>query len=89
MPKVRASSGMIGTTRLPTFVSRSRFRSSRAKAIVVEAAAVPEPLANSLKADGSGSASLLVRTTRFGTEPPSALRRSSMYRTSSLSMPGW
>ena len=78
MPNVRASSGMIGTTRLPTFLSRSRFRSRRVNAIVVDAAAEPEPFANSANAVSAGSSSGRARTTRFGTEPPSALRRSSM-----------
>ena len=36
MPKVRASSGMIGTIRGPSSGSRIRFRSIRVKAIVVE-----------------------------------------------------
>src|SRR5439155_12398794 len=57
MPNVRASSGMIGTMRLPTFLSRSRFRSRRVNAIVVDAAALPEPFANSAKADASGCSS--------------------------------
>ena len=38
MPKVRASSGMIGTIRRPMVASRVRFRVSRLKAMVVEAA---------------------------------------------------
>ena len=36
MPNVRASSGMIGTIRSPSALSRSRLRSSLAKAIVVD-----------------------------------------------------
>ena len=36
MPKVRASSGTMGTTRGPTVLSRSSAVSSRTKAIVVE-----------------------------------------------------
>ncbi len=43
MPKVRASSGMIGTMRLPNSLSRSRSFSSRAKAIVVAISCLPEP----------------------------------------------
>ena len=38
MPNVRASSGMIGTMRLPHSGSRSRLRSSLANAMVVETA---------------------------------------------------
>ena len=36
MPKVRASSGMIGTIRGPSSLSRMRLRRIRAKTIVVE-----------------------------------------------------
>ena len=43
MPKVRASSGMMGTIRLPMPLSRIRLRIRRAKAIVVDASWVPEP----------------------------------------------
>ena len=89
MPNVRASSGMIGTICLPMFLSRNRFRSSRVNAIVVDAAAVPLPFGNSANAPASGAARGLTRTTRFGTGPPRARRRSSMYWIGSLSMPGW
>ena len=37
MPKVRASSGMMGTTREPNSPSRHRLRSRRVKAVVVDA----------------------------------------------------
>ena len=47
MPKVRASSGMIGTIRSPMTLSRSRLRSSLAKAIVVDTSCLPEPVMNS------------------------------------------
>ena len=36
MPKVRDSSGTIGTMRLPMFLSRNRWFSTRTKAMVVE-----------------------------------------------------
>src|SRR6266478_2655378 len=48
-PNVRASSGMIGTMRLPMFLSRSKWLNRRTKAIVVDASARPEPLTNSAK----------------------------------------
>ena len=57
MPKVRASSGMIGTTRVPMPLSRMRFLIMRAKAMVVETAWPPDPLRNSSRADGSGAGS--------------------------------
>ena len=53
MPNVRASSGMIGTIRLPTFGSRIRLRRIRANTIVVETAVVL-PDANSASTAGSG-----------------------------------
>ena len=46
MPNVRASSGMIGTIRLPSSLSRIRLRRSRVKTIVVETG-VGLPPANS------------------------------------------
>ena len=54
MPKVRASSGMIGTMRGPSSGSRIRFRSIRVKAIVVDTA-VDEPAANSPSNVGLGA----------------------------------
>ena len=44
MPKVRASSGMIGTTYLPTPGSFSNFSIMLTKAIVVESTFLPLPL---------------------------------------------
>ncbi len=78
MPKVRASSGMIGTIRFPIPLSRSRFRSRRVNAIVDDAAVVPLPFGNSANTEASGRSTGFGRTTRFGTQPPSAWRRSSM-----------
>ena len=76
-PKVRASSGTIGTTRGPISGSRIRLRSSRPKAIVV-LTAISEPDANSASTSGRGAGSGLARTTRRGTNPPRAWRRSIM-----------
>ena len=56
MPKVRASSGMIGTTRAPTSGSRIRLRSSRVKTIVV-LTATSLPVENSAKIPGFNGAS--------------------------------
>jgi hypothetical protein len=47
IPNVRASSGTIGTTSLPMFLSRSSFDSSRTNTIVVEALRSAVPLKNS------------------------------------------
>jgi hypothetical protein len=43
IPKVRASSGMIGTIRWPNSLSRMRSLSSRTNAIVVATCCLPEP----------------------------------------------
>ena len=53
MPKVRASSGMIGTIRRPMLGSRIRFRVRRLKAMVVEAAR-SDPANNSSYAASAG-----------------------------------
>ncbi len=87
-PNVRASSGMIGTIRLPSCGSRMRFRSSRARTIVVDTS-VALPAANSASTSGAGGGSGVERTTRRGTEPPSDARRSIMYSTSGEPEPGW
>ena len=85
MPKVRASSGTIGTTNLPMSGSRSSFDSSRTNTIVVEAARPSVPLANSSKISGfAGAGSGVVLLLRIGSEPPSAFRRSLRYETSGL-----
>ena len=55
MPKVRASSGTIGTTRGPNVSSRHRLRSSRVNAVVVDAACLPEPPSTSANALSAGS----------------------------------
>ena len=89
MPKVRASSGMIGTIRLPMPGSRSRLRSRPANTIVVDAARVPLPVMNSAYSASPGSSSGFDRTTLRGSIPPSARRRISRYSTSSESAPGW
>ena len=56
MPNVRASSGMIGTMRLPMSGSRTRLRTRRLKAIVVEAGR-SDPAKNSVNASSFGAAS--------------------------------
>ena len=71
MPKVRASSGMIGTTRRPKPGSRIRFRSSLAKTIVVLTAA----------ADAGGELGVgLGRGRRQGLRPHDPLRQGAAER---------
>ncbi len=84
-PKVRASSGMMGTTRRPTCSSRTRLRSSRAKTMVVDAAWLPDPLRNSAKTLSSTALAWRERrTTRLGSDPSRAWRRSIMYSCSGV-----
>ena len=89
MPKVRNSSGAIGTMRGPMFGSLMRSLSWRTSAIVVATDCLPEPCLSSAYALSPGSVSGSARTTRLGSEPPSFLRRSSMYSISGASAPGW
>ena len=78
-PKVRASSATIGAIVGPTAGSRTRFRSSRAKAIVVDTAWPPDPASRSAKTFGSGALGALGRTTREGTGPFRIWRRAIRY----------
>ena len=80
MPKVRASSGMIGTTRRPMFSSRHRLRNNRVNPIVVLTGNSPDPIRSSWKTSSAGSESgRFTATRRVGITPPSAFRRSIMY----------
>jgi hypothetical protein len=56
MPKVRASSGTMGTTSLPMAGSFTSFASRRTKAMVVETSRPSVPLANSANTSSSGQA---------------------------------
>ncbi len=64
MPNVRASSGMIGTTRGPMCSSRHRPRSSRVKPIVVDTACPFDPPRSSANALSPGSSILRRATVR-------------------------
>ena len=66
MPNVRASSGMMGTIRLPISGSRRSLENIRTKAIVVEACRPCVPFRNSSKTSSAGTASGLVLTCRLG-----------------------
>src|SRR4051794_28760366 len=71
MPNVRASSGMIGTTRGPSCLSRARVRSSRVKPIVVLTSCWLDPARSSANALSSGSVSgRRARVVRRGGGPP-------------------
>ena len=76
MPKVRLSSGTIGTTNLPMFLSRRSAFSARTKAIVVEICRSPVSLSSASKAERSGISSFGASSCwRTGNGPPSASRR--------------
>ena len=74
MPNVRDSSGTIGTTRLPIFLSRSSVFRTRTNAIVVEFSRSPEPASWPPKAERSGTSRASDVRRRAGSEPPSASR---------------
>ena len=77
MPKVRASSGTIGTQRLPVVLSRIRSFISRTNAMVVAMDWLPEPLSNAANDLSAGAGSgAIAWLRRAGAGPPSAARRS-------------
>ena len=88
MPKVRASSGTIGTTRSPMSSSRSSWPSMRTVTMVVDASRSPEPSSSDLKRSSGGVLIAGQFTRRSGRNPPSARRRESRYCISSLSSAG-
>src|SRR5205807_1226633 len=75
IPNVRASSGMIGTMRLPICLSRISPRSNPVKAIVVEAARLPDPLNSSSNGSGPGVPMSFLRTRRRVVVDGGAVRR--------------
>ena len=75
MPKVRLSSGTIGTTYLPIFLSRQSAFSARTKAIVVEICRSPVSFRSASNSDRSGMSSGSLSCRRTGNAPPSASRR--------------
>ena len=85
MPKVRDSSGTIGTTRLPKILSRITILSSRTKAIVVDISR-PSLVASKsgAKVSKAGTGKLSALERRCGKYPPSSLRRARMYSNSGL-----
>ena len=79
MPKVRASSATIGTTRGPTALSRRITLSACTKAMVVEISRSPEDFSRRSNTARSGVGSdSSARRRRCGREPPSASRRAFM-----------
>jgi hypothetical protein len=78
MPKVRASSGTIGTNRQPISLSFIRSLSIRTNAIVVATCCLPEPRFITSYTGSPGRTSGFAVTRRVGMWPPSALRRSCM-----------
>ena len=68
---------MIGTMRLPIPGSRSSSLNTRTIAIVVATCWGPEPCLSASYTERCGSGSALAEFRRAGTNPPSAVRRSS------------
>ena len=66
MPKVRASSGTIGTMLLPICLSFSSAVRMRTKAMVVEISRSPEPSSSGLKVSSGGTASAGTFVLRLG-----------------------
>jgi hypothetical protein len=75
MPKVRASSGTMGTTRSPMPGSFTSVDNRRTKAIVVEISRCALPLSCAAKASSAGTGNCSSVTRRLGRLPPSASRR--------------
>src|SRR5450759_2203187 len=71
MPNVRASSGMIGTTRLPSSGCFNSSVSTRTKAMVLETSRPAEPSRDSFRYPSEGATILLAGTVRLGMYPPS------------------
>ena len=86
MPKVRLSSGTIGTMRWPIALSRSSVVRMRTKAMVVEISR-PSAVAfsSASKAESGGISSGADERRRDGSGPPSSARRARRYFISSLS----
>ncbi len=55
MPKVRDSSGTMGTISFPIFLSRASAVSMRTNAIVVDMSRSPEPLSSASKVESGGT----------------------------------
>ena len=88
IPKVRASSGTIGTTNLPICLSRTKVERIRTNAMVVEISRSPVETNIFSNADNGGIVSSLPLRLRAGTEPPIAARRVAIYSISGESAAG-
>ncbi|MNF76677.1 hypothetical protein D3C84_587970 [compost metagenome] len=88
MPKVRASSGMIGTIRSPSSLSLISCARMRTKAMVVEISRSPEPSRMAFRVSSGGVGMLKLLTRRCGTKPPRAARRLARYLASALPSSG-
>ena len=75
MPKVRLSSGTIGTMRLPMFLSRRSVLRMRTKAMVVEISRPAVSLSWAENAESGGISNDCDLRRRAGRGPPSASRR--------------
>ena len=88
MPKVRASSGTIGTTNLPISLSRKMVDKIRTNAMVVDISRSPVATSMFSKVVNAGVLSSLPLRRRCGTKPPIAWRRAAIYCISALSSAG-
>src|ERR1700740_2923347 len=85
MPKVRDSSGTMGTMNRPMTLSRNNVLRMRTKAIVVEISRLSVLASWALNAESSGTSRAFEVRRRCGRRPPSAARRSRRYFISELS----
>ena len=84
MPKVRPSSGTMGTTREPMFLSRIKSWRICTSAMVVEISRSSVERRSRSKAARDGTTSDSERRRRLGRSPPSSRRRAFMYSCSSI-----
>ena len=89
MPKVRDSSGIIGTMWRFKFGSRTSADRMRTNAMVVEILRLPLPSSCGWNSDSGGASNGgLLKVRRAGRNPPNARRRSSRYCVSGESSGG-
>ncbi len=88
IPKVRASSGTIGTMRGPSSLSLTSCEMIRTKAMVVEISRSPEPSSMALRVSSGGTGTWKLFSRRTGITPPSAARREARYLASALPSSG-
>ncbi|MOA01642.1 hypothetical protein D3C78_1210620 [compost metagenome] len=88
IPKVRASSGTIGTMRGPSSLSLTSCEMIRTKAMVVEISRSPVPSRMALRVSSGGVGTLKLLARRTGITPPREARRAARNLASGLSGSG-